>query len=240
MGLCEVVVPLQISGLNVGYLVFGGFKLKSLSGPELKRTRHLLAKAGIPVSEEQVQRGWEEVPQLDGATSEAYTYFVEMAARHISEQLTSHLIRSTESVPELIARACKVIQRDVFVADVNLLGVARECAVSSGHLSRLFHQSTGLTFREYVVRLRAEHAHDLLRHSKKSVTEIAFESGFQSISQFHRMFRRIYRCTPRELRASAHAGITGTQRTWARPPRTASTGSKQNSHIVPMLSALDG
>ena len=86
--------------------------------------------------------------------------------------------------------------------DLGLPAVARHCGVSEGHLSRLFHHATGLTFREYVTQVRAEHARALVLHTSRGITEIAYESGFQSLSQFHRVFRKAYGTSPGQLRAS--------------------------------------
>ncbi len=199
-GLTEVAVPLQISGMRVGYLLFLGFRFTQAEESDLKRARHLLDKAGIDVPPEVLEGGLRGTPVIAPRAGEAYTRFVEMAARQISEKLTAHLNKPQDVLPPLVRRACALIQREALMVDIDLEYVARQCAVSAGHLSRIFHRSTGLTFREYVVRLRAERARDLIRHSAKSITEICFESGFQSISQFNRVFRRVHGCAPRDLR----------------------------------------
>ena len=72
--------------------------------------------------------------------------------------------------------------------------------ISPSHLSRLFHQSTGLNYQEYVRRFRLEQACKLLTTTNQSVTAIAFESGFQSISQFHRSFKAVYGEPPLKYR----------------------------------------
>jgi AraC family cel operon transcriptional repressor len=57
-----------------------------------------------------------------------------------------------------------------------------------------------MTYQEYVTRVRLEHACKLLASTRRPVTDIAFDSGFQSVSQFHRSFRAIYGEKPLEYR----------------------------------------
>jgi len=206
-GLVEVAVPLRISGMKVGYLLFLGFRTTPAAESDVKRARHLLDKAGISLPPGVLEDGLRNSPVIARCAGGAYMRFVEMAARQISEKLTAHLSPLPATLPPLVRRACALIQREALVKDIDLAYVAGKCAVSAGHLSRIFHHSTGLTFREYLVRLRAEHARDLIRHSAKSITEICFESGFQSISQFNRVFRRIHGCAPRDLRSSSSGGL---------------------------------
>jgi AraC-like DNA-binding protein len=79
--------------------------------------------------------------------------------------------------------------------------VAERLHVSASHLSRLFHHSAGLPFNEYLTRLRTEQAKKLLLTTSRNVTEIAYDSGFQSISQFNRAFKAVHGVSPRSLRA---------------------------------------
>jgi transcriptional regulator GlxA family with amidase domain len=51
---------------------------------------------------------------------------------------------------------------------------------------------TGQTWRQYVLRLRLEHAMKLLIQTEKSVTAIAFESGFDELSHFHHRFKAAF------------------------------------------------
>jgi transcriptional regulator GlxA family with amidase domain len=60
--------------------------------------------------------------------------------------------------------------------------------------------------REYVGRLRAEHARILLLTTDRPITEIAFAAGFQSISQFNRIFRAMHGSSPQDLRREKAKG----------------------------------
>ncbi len=62
--------------------------------------------------------------------------------------------------------------------------------MNANYLSEKFKQVTGTNFVEYVARTRFANACDLLRKSNLRISEIAFAAGFQSLSQFNRVFKR--------------------------------------------------
>jgi len=74
---------------------------------------------------------------------------------------------------------------------LSLEDVAREVNISAYYFSRVFRKSIGMTFTEYLARLRVEKVKQLLINPGKRVSEAAFEAGFQSLSQFNRVFLRI-------------------------------------------------
>lgn len=200
-GLMELVFPFIVSGLNVGYLVVGGFRvLEKIPDLPLERLQGILARVGIEMPVEKLREVWAHSPALREKVLDAYISWLRMAVRDISARLTSQIVELPKSLPEPVEKACRIIQEKSLMQTVDLNSVARECGICAGHLSRLFRHSTGLTFTEYVARFRAEHAMRLLRETRKTVSEIAFESGFNSISQFHRVFRQIYGKPPGSVR----------------------------------------
>ena len=80
----------------------------------------------------------------------------------------------------------------------------REAAAKIGYdyayVSKLFKRRVGVSFREYVNRLRISESKDLLASTSKSISEIATESGFQGLREFDRTFFKIEHLTPTEYR----------------------------------------
>jgi len=86
--------------------------------------------------------------------------------------------------------------------ELSLTEVAKAVNISANHLSEKFKQVTGVNFVDYVARARFEIARDLLLHSNRRVSEIAFAAGFQSLSQFNRVFKKLSGKSPTEHRAA--------------------------------------
>jgi len=96
--------------------------------------------------------------------------------------------------------ACEIIEKE-YRGKLTLGGVARRVNFSAGYFSMLMKKATGLNFVDYVARLRVEKAKGLLENPHFRVGEIAFEVGFQSLSQFNRTFRHLVGMPPRDYRA---------------------------------------
>src|SRR5207247_6643941 len=87
--------------------------------------------------------------------------------------------------------------------ELSLTKVAKAVGMNANYLSENFRQVTGINFVDYVARARFVTACDLLRNSNLRVSEIAFAAGFQSLSQFNRVFKRFSGKSPTQYRAVA-------------------------------------
>jgi YesN/AraC family two-component response regulator len=94
--------------------------------------------------------------------------------------------------------------------ELSLTKIAKSVNISANYLSEKFKQVTGVNFVNYVARTRVSKARDLLRNSNLRISEIAFAVGFQSLSQFNRIFKKLTGKSPTQFRA-AHKKRTKSQ-----------------------------
>ncbi|HEY4271916.1 MAG TPA: AraC family transcriptional regulator [Candidatus Udaeobacter sp.] len=104
--------------------------------------------------------------------------------------------------PVAIWRARKFIEEHSR-EELSLTKVAKAVNINANHLSENFKQITGINFVEYVARTRFKTACSLLRNPNLRISEIAFAAGFQSLSQFNRVFKKFSRKSPTQYRAVA-------------------------------------
>ena len=83
---------------------------------------------------------------------------------------------------------------------VELKDIANHVGVSSYYLERLFKKETLETPRSYLEKIRVDKASYLLTSTSLTNLEICLEVGFQSPSNFYKVFRRLKNCTPSEYR----------------------------------------
>ena len=83
--------------------------------------------------------------------------------------------------------------------------LARVSRVSEAHFARSFKQAFGVPPHRYLLTRRIERATALLRDTDLSITEIAFQTGWESLGTFGRTFRDITGQSPRAVRARARA-----------------------------------
>ena len=83
---------------------------------------------------------------------------------------------------------------------ISLEDAARIAGFSRSQFIRLFKEYTGTSFYDYLIRQRMIKADLLLSEPDRSITDIAMQCGFGSLSTFNRVFRSYHHCTPMEYR----------------------------------------
>lgn len=125
-------------------------------------------------------------------------------AQHISCFANRLLVSPRRKEPACVTRAREYVHGhhgEPLTSDK----VARQVNVSRQHFCKLFRDTTGMTFTQYLSRVRVEMAQHMLREPTRRVGEIAYDCGFESISQFNRAFRTHLGTTPSAWRKSATA-----------------------------------
>ena len=84
--------------------------------------------------------------------------------------------------------------------DLTYADLVRETRCTARHLSRIFHEVVGMSFREKQAQVRLSRAQELLATTESKVVEVALESGYQSLSLFNLMFKRRFGMTPAKWR----------------------------------------
>ena len=78
--------------------------------------------------------------------------------------------------------------------------MAKSLNTSTFYFCKLFKKATGLNFTDYVSRVRIEKAKNLLLNPNTRISEVAYEVGFQSLTHFNRVFRKVVGQSPTEFR----------------------------------------
>ena len=87
--------------------------------------------------------------------------------------------------------------------EIDLDAVSQQAGLSPFHFLRLFARVLGVTPHQYLVRCRLRRAARLLADPARSITDVAFDVGFQDLSNFVRTFRRAAGVSPRAFRRCA-------------------------------------
>ena len=87
-----------------------------------------------------------------------------------------------------------------FDKQINLADVAKIASMTEVSFSRFFKLRTGNTFIDSLTEMRLGHASRMLIDTTNSVAEIAYNCGFNNISNFNRIFKKKKGCTPKEFK----------------------------------------
>ena len=126
---------------------------------------------------------------------------LELSLPYLKSRLKIESILSESKLSPLIRKACRYIDNH-YGDKLCLSTIATACRVSEDHLGHSFSKQTKHPITRYICAVRIGHAMFLLNETQMDITEICFEVGYQSVSQFNRAFRRMRGMSPSEFRKS--------------------------------------
>ena len=106
----------------------------------------------------------------------------------------------TDTATHRMIMVTDYIKNNLTADDLSQSAMARLAGVNKDYFSRIFHSITGMNYSKWLNTIRLEKATELLADPGMSLTEVAMNSGFQSISSFNRVFRENKGMSPREYR----------------------------------------
>lgn len=91
-----------------------------------------------------------------------------------------------------------------YMDEIRLTTLAEIAGMSPSAFSRFFKLHTGRNLSEYIIEMRLGYASRMLVDTAKSIAEISYQSGFNNLSNFNRIFRKRKGCSPSEFRENYH------------------------------------
>lgn len=198
-GLTHIGLPVKASGRHVatwvGGQVFTRKPTKRGCAEFIKRLR----RHGVSFSEPSLRVAYFETPVMSPQKFQATASLLMMCAQVTSEIAQGILLDFQGDEPPAV-RWAKQHVRGHLHEHLSMSQVARIARTSPDHFCKLFKQSTGITFTDYVTRLRVEEAKRLLLDRQTRISEIAFSVGFNAIPYFNRVMRQHTGMSPSEYR----------------------------------------
>ncbi|NCC50753.1 MAG: AraC family transcriptional regulator [Spartobacteria bacterium] len=208
-GYHELVYRLFLETETIGYLMLSACRGDERDRQAARQAWTRLASRGSRISWNLWSKHWTSLPVQTAEQREAWCQTLALYAHEAMRQLETDLHPEPQTLPSLVRRTCELINHQ-HKETLHLKDVADTLGVSAEHLSRLFHQSTGLRFREYLAETRVETACKALENSDRPISEIAHDSGFATLSRFNNCFRNHRDMTPRDWRKRAHMHVRKT------------------------------
>lgn len=110
---------------------------------------------------------------------------------------------SNKKLDPRIVNAIQYMDQQIRATDISNQTLAKLAGMSVNAWARLFGEQTGLSPRQYLIRMRIEKACNLLHHSDISIEQIASECGFSDRYYFTRIFSRTMKVSPGVYRRSS-------------------------------------
>lgn len=199
-GLCDTAVPVRLGDKPVGFLQTGQIFRKKPTEAQFERTARLAAEWGVPTGRDELHEAYFATRVVTGKQHTSIVKLLSIFAQHLSMVSNQIIVQQANSELPIITRAKEFIRQNQ--AEPLSLGlVAKAVNTSTFYFCKLFKKATGLNFTDYVSRVRMEKAKNLLLNPNLRISEIAYEVGFQSLTHFNRVFKKIIGQSPTEYRS---------------------------------------
>jgi len=201
-GLSDSAVPIRVGDQLIGFLQTGQVLLKQPKKFHFDRVAKQLVNWGVDVDLSKAREAYFHTRVLTKKQYRAMLRLLEIFGRHLSILSNQLSVKSSSTEPLAVTRAKQFIARNQDNA-ICLATVAKAVNTSTFYFCKLFKRATGLTFTDYLARVRIEKAKTLLLDRNRRISEIAYEVGFQSLTHFNRIFRKLVGASPSSYRRSA-------------------------------------
>jgi len=198
-GMSDTAVPVKLGENLIGFLQTGQVFRRKPTEAQFSRVAKQLEEWGVTGENGDIRDAYFSTRVLTRRQHDAMVTLLRIFALHLSTVSNQVLVRQQNAEPPMITRAKDFISKNQGEA-LSLGQVAKAVNTSTFYFCKMFKKATGLNFTDYVSRTRIEKAKNLLLNPNLRVSEIAFEVGFQSLTHFNRVFKKIVGESPTEYR----------------------------------------
>lgn len=203
-GLADTAVPIHLHGRIAGFLRTGQVALSKPAPGEFSRIARTLVDWGFKTDLSKLEEAWAHSKVLSPAQYEAFIQLLKVFARHLS-LAAEHLSPDTDPGESPVIQKARAYIQAHQQEDVRVEDVAKVLNMSVFYFCKVFRKTTGMTFTGYLAQVRVAKARQLLLNPHLRISEIAFASGFQSLTHFNRVFRKMTGKSPSAFRSTQAA-----------------------------------
>lgn len=202
-GLSESAVPVRLGDRVIAYLQTGQVLFRAPTMAKFRAALSQLEQWNSVGDAKALETAFFQTRVLARSNYEATVRLVSSFASHLSLLCNELMITASAPEPQAVSKARAYIAANLGNA-LTLTEVARAANTSAFYFCKIFKAAVGVTFTDYVARTRVEKTKQALLDPNVRVSEAAYAAGFQSLSQFNRVFRRITGESPSAYREHLH------------------------------------
>ena len=200
VGMCDSAVPVRLGGKTLGTLQTGQVFKKKPTEAQFQRVLTMVREWGIELPEEQLREAYFATRVLAPKQHDGVIKLLVIFAEQVAALSNQLIVERENAEPPAITRA-KAFINEHYTEDLSLEQAAKAASMSSFYFCKMFKKYTGVNFTEYLSRVRIEKARNLLLNPNLRISEIAYEVGFQSLTHFNRVFKKVLGQSPTDFRA---------------------------------------
>ncbi|MEI8311015.1 MAG: PocR ligand-binding domain-containing protein [Verrucomicrobiota bacterium] len=199
-GLTDIAIPVVIGGRHVATLLSGQIFRREPTRRDFEAMMKKLGEFRDKDWEKMARKSYFETPVVPQDTLDAVIQLLTVFAQHLADDIGRHMVAARPDLEPAVVSGAKKFVEAHSQEPLTLDQVLQHVHAGRFHFCKIFKKTTGITFTEYVARVRVEKAKALLMDPSLRVSEVVFTSGFGSIPQFNSVFKRIVGKSPTEFR----------------------------------------
>ena len=203
-GLSESSVPVRVGEKVLGFLQTGQVFLQHPTQQQYRDISGLIDGGKPGADSQELKSAYFQTKVIPRLQYKSVLRLLAIFAQHLAAVSNRILMTEDTAEPASITKIRSYIAEHHSEA-LRLSVVAQTANMSVCYFCRIFKQTTGLTFTEYLARERIETVKLKLLNANMRVSEAAYAAGFQSLSQFNRVYRRVEGESPRQYRNRIHS-----------------------------------
>lgn len=200
-GLWKVAVPVVVGDRQVATLIGGQVLLEPPTRKGFLRMKKRLAAWRLGPRLERIRAAYMSTPSVSNSEFEGMTQVLSLFAKQLAVEAERCLLAGGSGEPPWLVRVRQWVE-SALNKRPTLAEAAQRANMSPSYFSAKFKKTAGVSFVEYIARLRMEKAKVLLGNPSARISDVAFSAGFGSIARFNKIFRKLAGVSPTEYRAS--------------------------------------
>jgi AraC-like DNA-binding protein/ligand-binding sensor protein len=198
-GLCDTMVPIRVGERIIAFLQTGQVLLEEPNEEAFSEITKKLLKWSMESDLKKIEEAYFQSKVLTPEQYQGFVRLLETFAGHLALIGNSIAVSETKVEPDSVRKARNYIEEN-YDRPISLKEAAGVVNTSVRYFCKVFKNYTGITFVDYLTRLRIEKSKSLLLNPHKRISEIAYEVGFESLTQFNRSFKKYAGMTPTKYR----------------------------------------
>jgi AraC-like DNA-binding protein len=198
-GLCDTMVPIRVGERIIAFLQTGQVLLEEPNEEAFSEITKKLLKWSMESDLKKIEEAYFQSKVLTPEQYQGFVRLLETFAGHLALIGNSIAVSETKVEPDSVRKARSYIEEN-YDRPISLKEAAGVVNTSVRYFCKVFKNYTGITFVDYLTRLRIEKSKSLLLNPHKRISEIAYEVGFESLTQFNRSFKKYAGMTPTKYR----------------------------------------
>jgi len=197
-GLTELVVPLHSnSGNYIGCMTSGQFHIED----DKPMSYEFISKIAVAhkLNPNIMCKLYRQTKTLSLLQIEGIIEYLNTIGQIIIETHNKLLFMELIDVPAKIPLIKRFVKEN-YMKKLTIAETAKKFFLSPGYFSHFFKKEAGISFMCFVNMYRISQAEEILKKTQRNISEIAFLTGFCSLSQFNRTFKDIKGVSPRVFR----------------------------------------